>query len=151
MEDPTIAWWIWFLIGILLLLAEFVSAGGFFLFFFGVGALAVALVSAAGIHLPLRLELLLFLGLSISSLFLLRKRLRLRFDRSIPDKEVDRIENDSAVALEEIAVDGTGKAELRGATWNARNAGSRPISRNERCRVTRVEGLTLWIDSEPRP
>jgi membrane protein implicated in regulation of membrane protease activity len=151
MEDPMIAWWLWFLIGILLLLAEFASAGGFFLFFFGVGALAVAVLSAIGIHLPLRLELLLFLGLSITSLVLLRKRLRLRFDSTIPDKEVDRLENETAVALEEIAVDGIGKAELRGATWNARNGGSRAILRDERCRVTRVEGLTLWIDSEPRP
>lgn len=145
MVEPMIAWWMWFVAGILLLLVEFLSAGGFFLFFFGLGALAVAVLGAVGVHLPLRLELLLFLAISLGTLVLLRKRLRLRFDSTLPDKEVDTLENETAVALDEIGVDQLGKAELRGTVWNVRNTGSRTISRSERCRVTRVDGLTLWI------
>ena len=145
MEEPMIAWWMWFVAGILLLLIEFLSTGGFFLFFFGLGALAVAILGAVGIHLPLRFELLLFLVLSLGTLVLLRKRLRLRFDSSLPDREVDSLENEIAVALNEIAVDDIGKAELRGTVWSVRNGGSRAIARAERCRVTRVDGLTLWI------
>ncbi|MCW5981853.1 MAG: hypothetical protein KIT09_27455 [Bryobacteraceae bacterium] len=140
-----IAWWMWFVLGLLLLLVEFLSTGGFYLFFFGIGALAVALIGALGIHLPLRVELLLFLALSLASLALLRKRLRLRFERNGAEKEIDQLEDETAVALEEIAVDAVGKAELRGTVWNVRNAGGRVISRAERCRVMRVEGLTLWI------
>ena len=145
MAEPMIAWWMWFVAGIALLLAEFLTSGGFYLFFFGLGALAVAVLGAIGIHLPLRLELLLFLVLSLGALVLLRKKLRLKFDSSLPDKEVDKLENETAVAMDNIAVDAMGKAELRGTVWNARNGSSRMIARAERCRVTRVDGLTLWI------
>ena len=45
--------------------------------------------------------------------------------------------------MEDIAVDAVGKAELRGTTWNARNVGDKLLTRAQRCRVRRVDGLTL--------
>jgi len=141
----TIAWWMWFIVGVLLLLAEFATPGAFYLFFFGLGAIAVGLLGGLGIQPPLAVQLLLFLVFSIGLLVLLRKRLRLRFDSKLADREVDNVVGEIAVTLEEIPVDAVGKAELRGSVWNARNVGDVPLARNQRCAVLRVEGLTLWI------
>jgi membrane protein implicated in regulation of membrane protease activity len=141
----TMSWWMWFLLGLVLLLAEFITPGAFYLFFFGLGAIAVGLLGALGFEPPLTVELLLFLTFSLGLLLLLRKRLRLRFDSKLPDREVDNVVGEVAIALEDIPVDAVGKAELRGSVWNARNVGDSPIRRSQRCAVMRVDGLTLWI------
>lgn len=141
----TMSWWMWFLLGLVLLLAEFTTPGAFYLFFFGLGAIGVGLLGALGFEPPLTVELLLFLTFSLGLLLLLRKRLRVRFDSKLPEREVDNVVGEVAIALEDIAVDAVGKAELRGSIWNARNVGDSPISRSQRCAVMRVDGLTLWI------
>lgn len=141
----TVTWWMWFVVGVLLLLAEFTTPGAFYLFFFGLGAIAVGLLAGLGIEPPLAVQLLLFLFFSLGLLVLLRKRLRVRFDSKLPDREVDNVVGEIAVALEDIPVDAVGKAELRGSVWNARNVGDTPLARNQRCTVLRLEGLTLWI------
>lgn len=141
----TMSWWMWFLLGLVLLLAEFTTPGAFYLFFFGLGAIGVGLLGALGSEPPLTVELLLFLTFSLGLLLLLRKRLRVRFDSKLPEREVDNVVGEMAVALEDIAVDAVGKAELRGSVWNARNVGDTPIARSQRCAVMRVDGLTLWI------
>ncbi len=145
MEGFVVAWWIWFLFGILLLLLEFFTPGAFYQFFFGLGAIAVGLISLLGLDLPFRVQLLLFLVLSIGSLLLLRKHLRLKFDSTLPDSKVDTMEGETAVAMEDIAVNAIGKAQLRGAAWAAHNVGDSAISKSQRCRVERVEGLTLQV------
>ncbi len=144
MEGLAISWWMWFVLGILLLLAEFLTPGALFQLFFGLGAIAVGLLEATGVGMSLPSQLLLFLAFSLGSLLLLRKPLRVRFGRS-PEEEVDQLVGETVVAMEDIAVNGIGKAELRGSVWNARNAGETVITRSQRCRVERVQGLTLWI------
>jgi len=37
---------------------------------------------------------------------------------------------------------------MRGATWTARTAGDAALPKGRRCRVERVEGLTLWLRAE---
>ena len=145
MEGFVVTWWMWFLLGVLLLLAELITPGAFYQLFFGLGAIVVGLIGLVGINLPLPIQMLLFIALSIGSLLLLRKRLRVKLDSKLPDKKVDDLEGETAVALEDIAVGAVGKAELRGAAWNARNVGDAVIPESQRCRVTRVDGLTLWI------
>jgi membrane protein implicated in regulation of membrane protease activity len=40
-----------------------------------------------------------------------------------------------------------GKVELRGSSWSARSARA-ALARGQRCRVERVDGLTLWVRPE---
>ena len=54
----------------------------------------------------------------------------------------------TAVLLADLPPGGVGKAELRGTSWTARNEGERPLATGERARVTRVDGLTLWLRAE---
>lgn len=145
MEGFVVTWWMWFLLGVLLLLAELITPGAFYQLFFGLGAIVVGLIGLVGINLPLPIQMLLFIALSIGSLLWLRKRLRVKLDSRLPEKKVDDLEGETAVAMEDIAVGAVGKAELRGAAWNARNAGDAVIPESQRCRVMRVDGLTLWL------
>jgi inner membrane protein len=61
---------------------------------------------------------------------------------------VDSMVGESAIPLEDLVPGATGKAELRGTTWTVHNAGSAPLKKNQRCKVERIEGLTLWIAAE---
>lgn len=144
MEGILIQWWMWFLFGVLLLLLEFLTPGAFYQFFFGVGALVVGLILAIWTGMPLGAQLGLFLILSVGSLAVLRKPLQQRFGKDSEDN-VDKLQGETAIAMEDIAANAIGKAELRGTVWNARNVGDTPIAEAQRCRVENVDGLTLSI------
>lgn len=138
------AWWLWVLFGFLLLAIESLSAG-LHVGFFAAGAMAVGLLVALGLGGPLWVQILLFTLISVASLLLFRKPLlrALKLDRS--SEEIDTLVGETAVALDEIGGGALGKAELRGASWNARNTGTEPLRRGDRCVVERVEGLTIHI------
>ena len=53
-----------------------------------------------------------------------------------------------AIATNDIAPSTTGKAELRGTSWNARNDSDAAIPSGARCVVTKVDGLTLIVKPE---
>lgn len=146
MEVLIFQWWMWFLFGMLLLLLEFLTPGAFYQFFFGVGAIVVGVFVALWPGMPLGLQLGLFLVLSIGGLLVLRKPLQKRFGKDSEDN-VDKLRGEMAVAMEDIAVNGLGKAELRGSVWNARNVGESPIEENQRCQVKSLDGLTISIKS----
>lgn len=145
MEPVSVAWWMWLLAGIALLGIEMLTPGGFFTLFFGAGALAVGLLGLLGWQPGVPVQGLLFLALSIASLLLFRKPLMERFQSSMPQKQVDSLVGETAVALEEIPAGGMGKAELRGSSWSARNLGDTPILLKQRVRVERIDGLTLDV------
>ena len=71
----SLLWWHWIVIGLLLVLAEMASAGGFYVIFFGVAALLVGLVAAFGVAGPAWAQLLLFSLLSIGPLRTFSSRL----------------------------------------------------------------------------
>ena len=50
--------------------------------------------------------------------------------------------------LEDVPPGGVGRAELRGTTWSARGTDGSALARGTRCRVERVDGLTLWLRAE---
>ena len=141
------AWWIWVLGGLVLLVAEVATPGGFFAVFFAAGAILVGALKALGWDGPA--------GRSGSS------------SRSSPSprspssaspscgasacragRPVDRMEGETALVTEDVAPGGVGKAEMRGASWTARTAGDAALEKGRRCMVERVEGLTLWLRAE---
>jgi membrane protein implicated in regulation of membrane protease activity len=63
-------------------------------------------------------------------------------------QEVDSLVGETALAIDDIQVGQIGKAELRGTSWNARNVSENTLNRGQRCKVERVEGLTLCIRGE---
>jgi membrane protein implicated in regulation of membrane protease activity len=140
-------WWLWVLVGFGLLLLEMATPGGFFAIFFGIAAVLVGGLAWPGWAGPAWLQWLLFSAISVVGLLLFRAPLMRHFklDRSKP---VDSLVGEVAVVLEEVSPGGVGKAELRGTSWSARSDSSVPLTRGQRCRVERIEGLTLWIRAE---
>ena len=49
---------------------------------------------------------------------------------------------------EEIPARGIGKAEMRGTSWSAHNISEQSLARGQRCRVERIEGLTIYVRAE---
>jgi membrane protein implicated in regulation of membrane protease activity len=140
-------WWIWILLGLLLLLAELLTPGGFYIIFFGVGAVVVGVLVGFNVAGPLWFQFILFSVLSVLTLWLFREKL-LRLTQAERRENVDSLVGETAVATEEIHLNAVGKAELRGTSWNARNVGKTPLIRGQRCIVERVEGLTIFVRAE---
>src|SRR5262245_42125262 len=140
-------WWLWVLLGLGLLAFEMATPGGFFALFFGVSALVVGVLAGAGAGGPPWMQWLLFSLVSVVALLTLRRPLQARLDPG-GGRSVDSLVASTAVALEELAAGGTGKVELRGSAWSARNQGDRALAKGQRCRVEKVDGLTLWVRAE---
>ncbi|HEY3054582.1 MAG TPA: NfeD family protein [Thermoanaerobaculia bacterium] len=139
-------WWHWVLIGFALLAIELVSTT-LHVGFFGGGALFVGLLVGLGWNGPLWAELLVFTGFSLVALLFIRPPLmrRLKLNES---KVVDTLIGEQAVAMDDIAVQSIGKAEMRGSTWNAQNVGVSPLKKGERCTVESVEGLVIRVRAQ---
>ncbi|MBZ2185232.1 MAG: NfeD family protein [Bryobacter sp.] len=137
-------WWMWMVAGFAMLAAETIVPG-FFLLFFGVGAVFMGLFQLVFPGVPLWIELLIFLAVSSLWLALFRSRLIQWFDSRQPPKQVDRIEGETALVIADIPPGAIGKAELRGASWNALNLGPNTAPSGARYRVVKIDGLTLHI------
>jgi membrane protein implicated in regulation of membrane protease activity len=138
------AWWMWVLFGIGLLVVEMVTPGGLFALFFGVGALGTAVVAALGA--PAIVQWVLFTAISLVLLATLRRTLQEKL-RS-PTTAVDALVGQEVILLGEIPAGGEGQAELRGVPWKARAASATSLPAGQRCRVERIDGLTLWVRAE---
>ena len=136
-------WWIWVLVGFALLAIEFASTT-LHVAFFGLGGLFVALLVGLGWHGPLWAQLLVFTTFSLVALLLIRPPLmrKLKLNES---KEVDTLIGENAIAMDDIAVQGFGKAEMRGSSWNAQNVGTATLTKGQRCTVESVEGLVIRV------
>ncbi len=137
------SWWVWVVIGFLLLGAEFASTT-MHVGLFAIGAFVVAIAVGAGVDLPISGQILLFTVSSLFAFFFVRPAIvkRLKLDQK---KIVDSLVGEQAIALEEIAAGSDGRAELRGTTWSARNVGETTLNRGQRCIVAAIEGLVLHI------
>ncbi len=140
------SWWIWVLIGFVLLAIEMASTT-LHVGFFGAGAFFVGLLVGLGWNGPLWQQLIVFTAFSLIALFFIRPPLmrRLKLNET---KVVDTMIGEQAIAMDEIGAGAIGKAEMRGSTWNARNVGPGPVSRGQRCAVEQVEGLLLHIRAQ---
>ena len=141
-------WWIWTALGFVLLAAEMLTPGAFYIVFFGLGALATGLLAGLGWAEPAWLQGTLFAALSVASLAAFRPVVLKRLKTEAHGEPVDELAGSHGRSIGNMPARGTGKVELRGTTWNAVNAAETPIAPGQLCRVERVEGLTLLIRPE---
>ncbi len=146
MEALSFTWWFWVVAGLILMAAEILTPGGFFIVFFGFGAVATGVLKLFGMEVGTVLEILIFVVISVGGLFQFRQKLLDQFGKpakEVPD--VDSLVSQVAVAIDDLVPGQPGKVELRGTAWNAENLGAEPILKTHRCRVERVDGLTLYV------
>lgn len=139
------AWWQWVVLGVFLLVVEMATPGGLFAIFFGIGAFVIAPIAALGAGPTLQWGL--YTVVSLALLATLRNYLARRL-AARGGAVVDTLVGEQAVLLEDVPAGGEGKAELRGTPWSARAVDGAALARGRRCRVERVDGLTLWIRGE---
>lgn len=114
----------WFVVGLVLALAEFIIPG-LIVIFFAVGAWITALALMAGVIESFNEQLLVFLISSILSLVLFRKHGRRYFEgkvsgKLLPGESLDDVSGQRAVALTAIKPNALGgKVEFNGTPWAA--------------------------------
>jgi membrane protein implicated in regulation of membrane protease activity len=132
----------WFLLGFLLLVAEFVLPG-IIIVFFGIGAWIAAFTTWIGLTESTASQNIVFVISSVILLFVLRHRFKNAFvGTSTNDAIEDEYTGKEARTLTDID-DQQGKIEMKGAEWNARSI--EPIAANAWVIIERREGLTLHV------
>lgn len=112
---------LWFIVGFILFLLEFVIPG-LVLFFFAIGAWLVSLLLLFT-DMPVNLQLAIFLTASLLSIVLFRKWLK---QALWVKKTVNEIEDEfigkQAIAETPITPGADGKVQFRGTSWSASSA-----------------------------
>jgi membrane protein implicated in regulation of membrane protease activity len=136
----------WFIIGLVLFLAELVIPG-FFIFFFGLGAWVTALVCLIGNPDSItNMQMIIFAVTSVLSLIALRRIIQRKFFYSKGDKsgEVeDEFTGKEALAITEIGPEKKGKVEFKGTTWNADS--KLEITKGQSVIIIEKENFTLTV------
>lgn len=144
-----LAWILWTVLGVVLIIAE-IFTSGFVLLWFGIGALAAAFAGLLGLD-SLPLQFLIFIFVSVALTAASRTIFVNYFSRektgedlksgvdALPGK-IGTVVSSSKGALNEGAV------KVFGSTWTAYPAvGEEPLEAGERVEVERVQGASIYV------
>jgi membrane protein implicated in regulation of membrane protease activity len=145
-ENDPMAWWMWMILGLVLAIAEAQIPTNFFLLAFGIGGLVVGALVGLGWGGPPWTQWLAFTLVSVAAVLVFKRTLTTGAVAGA--REVDDLRREAALIIEDVPAGGIGRAELRGTTWSARSSDGAAIASGTRCRVDRVDGLTLWLSAE---
>ncbi len=138
---------VWFIIGLVLALLEFLIPG-LIVLFFGVGAWITAICYLL-FEPGLNGQILIFIISSLLALFLLRKSLKKMFFKENPDRE-DTLEDEFigriAVVEETIHQDKPGKVEFKGTNWSA--VSDETIKKGRRVKIIGKESIILRVKAQ---
>jgi membrane protein implicated in regulation of membrane protease activity len=142
---------IWFLVGLVLLILEFIMPG-LIIGFFGAGAWIVAIICLFSVYVQssINVQLIVFITASIMSLLLLRKWLKGIFIghvKSTQDMTQDLNEfiGERAVVKEKITLKAGGKVELHGTNWEAE--ADEEIAEGAVVRIVGKDNITLKVET----
>ncbi len=132
----------WLILGLLLLILEFVVPG-LVLVFFGVGALLTSLLLWA-VDVSFTTQVLFFCGSSIVMLLGLRRLTKpILFGNSSSSPDEEELIGQRGQVTQSITPPGEGRVQLHGVEWNA--SASDPIPEGALVEVTARENLTLTV------
>jgi membrane protein implicated in regulation of membrane protease activity len=143
--DPVV---LWFIIGLVLALLEFVVPG-VILIFFGIGAWVAAATTYAGLTDSVGSQLLVFSASSIALLVSLRKWIKGKFYGHVAEVQdlnvnLDEFTGKDVVVLEDVVPGkSSGAVEFKGAKWKA--VSEEQIMKGEEAVIAGNEGITLRI------
>jgi membrane protein implicated in regulation of membrane protease activity len=140
-------WWFWVTLGILVLLAEALTPGGFYLLFIGIAGVAVGALSP--FIATLWIQIVLFAAFASFFIAAFRRPLVSRLRKSTPQADAPEFIGETARTTEPIVAEATGNVELRGSNWKARNAGPADLPANAPCIIVSREGLRLVVKPKP--
>ncbi len=133
---------IWFFLGFVFFILEFLIPG-FILFFFAIAAWIVALVALL-FDISLNVQLLLFLFSAIATILLFRKWLRrIMFSKKHSTELEHEFIGKAGIAETDIAPDREGKVDFKGTSWNARSDDN--IQKGDHVIITGNESIVLIV------
>ena len=145
--NALMTWWIWLLLGLLLLGIEVLTPGAFFFLFFGLGGILTSLLAALGVAQEAWAQGLWFATASLLSLFVFRSQLNKRLEQT-PARGYVELQGEMARLQANLLPGGTALAEFRGSVWTAKSKSSEMLPAGSKWPVDHIEGLTLWLKSE---
>lgn len=135
---------IWFVVGFVLFLLEFVMPG-FILFFFAIGAWIVAVLTLF-FDLSINNQLIIFLISSVLSILLFRKWMKnLIWIRKDTSEIEDELIGKTVTAETFIGPGINGKVEFNGTSWEAQSDDS--ITKGERATIIGNDSILLIVKS----
>jgi inner membrane protein len=142
-------WWAWIILGIVCMAIEVHFTHDFSLFCIGASAFIVAAITMGAGGPPHWSQWIIFAGLSVFILLAVRKPLLGRFQAHRGrDADFQYLIGEVATPDDDLPANAVGRAELRGSSWSARNGEGVGLRKGQRCRVEKVEGLTVWLKAE---
>lgn len=136
------SWLIWILIAFGFMGAELFIPTGFVFLLIGLSFFVTGAAVAFGLEDPTWAPWALCLGCLISFISILRRPLIKIFKFDLPSS-YEELSGDEVVITSDIAPGSVGAGELRGTHWSVRNVGSSPLTKGDRVKVIRVNGLTV--------
>jgi membrane protein implicated in regulation of membrane protease activity len=151
-----LAWILWTVLGVMLIIAE-IFTPGFVLLWFGVGALAAALAGLVGVD-SLTVQFLIFITVSVALTAASRTIFVNYFSREKSGSDlktgVDAMPGQigTVVSSSQGALN-VGAVKVYGSTWTAYPAeGESPLEAGERVTIERVQGASIYVRRlESRP
>lgn len=139
------AWYIWIIIGVILLICEaFVPI--FFLACLGIGCFASAVISLLGLGFTPQL---IAFGISILVMFIIIRPLALKIlysKKDVVETNVDALIGKKGVVIKRINnIEGSGRVKIVGEDWKAISSDNSIIEKGQEVIVERVEGVKLIV------
>lgn len=136
------SWGLWLIIAFGLMAAELFIPTGFVFLLLGLSFFVTGVAVAFGLHEPTWAPWALCLLCVLSFISFLRKPLIRIFGFDKPSN-YDEMTNSEIKITSNIAPGAVGSGELRGTNWQVRNIGSQALNQGDRCKVVRMDGLTV--------
>ncbi|TFB10161.1 NfeD family protein [Candidatus Marinimicrobia bacterium MT.SAG.3] len=136
---------IWFIIGLALLISEFILPG-VVIIFFGIGAW-VTTIFILIFGISLNYQLVVFISTSLLSLALLRKFIKtLIYNRKGSDLEsiLEEFIGKTAVVQSEIKLGSQGKIEFKGSNWEA--VSDQEIKKGEVVKIISKDSIVMKVE-----
>ncbi|TDQ09470.1 NfeD family protein [Pedobacter metabolipauper] len=136
---------IWFCIGFIFFVLEFMMPG-FILFFFGIGAWVVAIVSFFT-DITINTQIIIFISSSLFTVVLLRSWIKRKLGKAdVNSKQLeDEFIGKIAKAETSIIPGSGGKVEFKGTSWDA--SSNDIISAGENVMITETKSILLIVRS----
>lgn len=134
--------WVWIIVGIVMILMEFVTPG-FVICFFGAGAVLTGFFAGIFPAMPLIWQIIIFVVSGIVFTLTGRKLFRGNISGKTNDIDADDFAGQNAVVSADITPGTPGKVEFRGSFWNAVADESLPAGTP--VKIVKRENLTLTV------
>ena len=140
-------WWGWMIFGAFLLGSELLGVdAGFYLVFIGLAAMLTGLAEIIGIDLEPWVQWITFAVLGLVLMVFFRKKLYEKLRGGGVGYEIGPT-GEFVEMTETLEPGQKGRLSFRGTDWTVLNDGGSTVEKGSRVRISRVDGLTLKINS----